>query len=180
MKEKIIQQTKNWLNNFVIHYNICPFAKKVYIQNQIGYTVGESENEETLLHQLAQEMRLLNRIPASEIDTSLFIIPNALTDFYDFLDFVELAELILAELNLEGVLQIATFHPKYQFAGTEKEDVENFTNRSPYPMLHLIREDSMEQALKNYPNPEEIPNRNIALMNKLGSIFLLELMKKHL
>ena len=167
--EIIIEKVKSWVNDFVIHYNVCPFAKKVFVQNRIQYSVSFSEKPEQVLQELLFEIQLLDRMGSEKLDTTLFILPKAFSDFGDYLDFIHISEGVLATLGFEGIFQIATFHPDYQFEGTQANHAENFTNRSPYPIIHLLREDSVEQAIEHYPNPEDIPEHNIAKMNELGT-----------
>lgn len=166
--KKVLIETQNWLEKAVIGLNLCPFAKSVYIKNQIRFKISGAQTEEELLEDLQVEMQLLSEADPEKLDTSLLIHPQVLTDFLRYNDFLELAERALLELQLDGILQIASFHPDYQFAGTEPEDITNFTNRSPYPMLHLLREDSVEKAVATYPNPEEIPEKNMQTLQKLG------------
>lgn len=166
--QKYIDKVQKWVESFIIELNICPFARKVSVQKRIRYAVQPSEDLDEVMKAFLNELQLLKRLPSQDTDTTLFIVPNALDDFEDFLSFVDVSEGFLTELGYDGVFQIATFHPKYQFAGTKTTDAENFTNRAPYPILHILREESMENALENYPNPEEIPNRNIQLMNEMG------------
>ena len=165
----MIQQTVNWINEFVIRHNLCPFAKKVMTQQQYSCVVNEATNEEILLFAFAKELKILENIEAKVVDTAFFIMPNAFEDFEDYLMFVDMANAVLVDLDLEGVFQLATFHPKYQFAATELNDAENFTNRSPYPMIHVLREESVENAVLNYPNVDDIPTNNIEKMKSLGS-----------
>ncbi|MGB0862761.1 MAG: DUF1415 domain-containing protein, partial [Saprospiraceae bacterium] len=163
-----IESVQKWVEQFIIQLNICPFARKVSVQKRIRYAVQPADDLDKVMEAFLNELQLLERLPSEDTDTTLFILPNALAEFEDFLSFVDVAEGFLAELGYEGIFQIATFHPNYQFAGTNETDAENFTNRAPFPILHILREKSMERALENYPNPEEIPNKNIALMNKMG------------
>jgi hypothetical protein len=166
--QKYIESVQKWVEGFIIKLNICPFARKVSTQSRIRYAVQPSEDLDKIMEAFLNELQLLEKLPSEDTDTTLFVVPNSLADFEDFLSFVDVAEGFLAELGYDGVFQIATFHPKYQFAQTKSSDAENFTNRAPYPILHILREESMENALENYPNPEEIPNRNIQLMNEMG------------
>ena len=165
--ENIIQATQKWVETIVIGMNLCPFAKREVVKNRVRYTVAESTAQEQLLMDLKIELELLNN--DSSIETTLLIHPSILQDFYDYNDFLELADSLLIDMELEGIYQIASFHPNYQFGGTNFDDAENYTNRSPYQMLHLIREASLEKAVANYPDPEDIPERNINLMNELGA-----------
>jgi len=168
-KEKYILKTRRWLANFVIGYNLCPFAKLPFQKDKIRYRVFEGEDLEQLALDLTDEILLLKGMPASEVETTLFIHPNILNDFYDYNDFLEIADNILLQTGMTGELQIASFHPDYQFAGTEHGDAENFTNRSPFPILHLLREESVEKATTFYPDVEEIPERNITQLKALGT-----------
>ena len=165
--ENIIQATQKWVETIVIGMNLCPFAKREVVKNRVRYTVAESTAQEQLLMDLKIELELLNN--DSSIETTLLIHPSILQDFYDYNDFLELADSLLIDMELEGIYQIASFHPNYQFCCTNFDDAENYTNRSPYQMLHLIREASLEKAVANYPDPEDIPERNINLMNELGA-----------
>lgn len=170
----IIRKTRLWLEQFVIGLGLCPFAKKPFELEQIRYVVLEGAEVDRLTKKLLDELHFLNRIEQKRIETTLIIISQQMQDFRDFNDYLAVVEDILLEMNLIGEIQVASFHPEYQFAGTTPEDAENYTNRSPYPMLHLLREESVERALKNYPDPEKIPQRNIEKMKKLG----LEKLKK--
>lgn len=166
--EEILTATKHWLERSVIGLNLCPFAKTVHVKNQIRYVVSRAKIPEALLADLLVELRALAAADPEEVDTTLLIHPEVLHDFLDYNDFLDIAEAAVAELGLEGVIQIASFHPEYQFAGTEPDDIENYTNRSPYPMLHLLREASVERAVAAFPDAAEIYERNIATMRRLG------------
>ena len=167
MKENtIIQQTKNWLSNVIIQHGICPFAKREYENNRIHYEIIESADLQTQLEQLILQCEALDN--DAEIETSLIIFPSALADFEDYLDALDIASELMEKQGYEGVYQLASFHPDYCFDGADKDDASNYTNRSPYPMFHILREASIEKALKNYPDPENIPQRNIELTRKLG------------
>ncbi len=164
--EEIIKPVQHWLATVVVGLNLCPFAKRVLVNNSIRFSVTEADSEALLLKALQTELKVLNR--DETIETTLLIHPWMLQDFYDYNQFLNTVDGLLVELDLEGIYQVASFHPDYQFAGTEADDVENYTNKSPYPMLHLIREESLEQAIENYPDPERIPERNITLLKSLG------------
>ena len=165
----IIQETQDWLIKAVIGLNLCPFAKAVHVKEQIKYVVSEATTMEQLLESLAQELEFLAEVSREKTDTTLLIHPNVLNDFLDYNDFLELADQLLEDLDLDGELQIASFHPQYQFAGTEIDDVTNFTNRSPYPTLHLLREDSIDEAVEAFPEAEAIFETNMQTMEKLGT-----------
>ncbi|MDX2464977.1 MAG: DUF1415 domain-containing protein [Porticoccus sp.] len=164
--EDIIRPVKKWVETLVVGLNLCPFAKRELLASRVRFKVSEAATEEQLLVDLQSELALLNR--DSTIETTLLIHPEVLQDFYDYNQFLNCAEGLLVELELEGIYQIASFHPEYQFGGTEPEDTENYTNRSPYPVLHLIREASLEQAVASHPSPDQIPEHNIALLNSMG------------
>lgn len=164
----VMKETQDWLIQAVIGLNLCPFAKAVHVKNQIRYCVSSAKTVEALLEELAKELEFLAESPRDKVDTTLLIHPEVLQDFLDYNDFLELADQLLEDLDLDGQLQIASFHPDYQFAGTDIDDITNFTNRSPYPTLHLIREDSIDEAVKAFPQAEAIFETNMATMEKLG------------
>ena len=166
--EQIIANTQRWIERAVIGLNLCPFAKAVHVKNQIRYVVSSATTPEALLQHLINELELLAETSAEKIDTTLLIHPQVLGDFLDYNDFLEVADETLEELDLAGELQIASMHPQYQFADTQPDDMENFTNRSPYPTLHLLREASVDKAVEAFPEAEQIFEKNIATMNKLG------------
>lgn len=165
--DKIIQFTQQWVESFVVELNLCPFAKRELINNRVRFSVTEAITEEQLLETLQIELELLNN--NTLIETTLLIHPRVLQDFYDYNQFLNFADNLLLEMELVGVYQIASFHPDYQFSDTNPEDVENYTNRSPFPMLHILREESLEKAIDNYPDVDQIPSRNIELINSLGA-----------
>ena len=165
--EKIILAVRNWVENLVVGLNLCPFAKRELVKNRVRFVTTAANNEEQLVLALQAELTLLNNDPS--IETTVLIHPEVLQDFYDYNDFLDVADAVLVEMELDGVYQIASFHPDYQFGGTGADDAENYTNRSPYPVLHLLREDSLEQVIADYPDVDDIPERNIALMNELGT-----------
>ncbi len=167
---------RKWLENMVIGLNLCPFAKSVYIKNQVRIVVYEGEEDE-LLGCIESELLYLQKTPDTEIDTTLVVVPHLLKDYYDFNDFLIYTDALIEEMGLEGEIQIADFHPYYQFAGTQKEDVENYTNRSPYPIFHLLRESSIDRAVEQFPDAAEIFERNISKMQTLGIEKLKTLLK---
>ena len=158
-----------WLERAVIGLNLCPFAKAVHAKGQVRIVVSDASTERALLEQLGEEMALLRDTPAEEIDTTLLVHPQVLQDFLDYNDFLDQADALLEAMELDGVLQVASFHPHYQFAGTEVDEAENLTNRAPHPILHLLREDSVERAVAAYPKPDAIIERNVATMRRLGA-----------
>ncbi|MGJ8561282.1 MAG: DUF1415 domain-containing protein [Litorimonas sp.] len=161
-----INQTKAWLSNVVIGHNLCPFAKREYDSGRIHYAVIKTADFSEQLEHILKHCAALDRDEARE--TSLLIFPTALSDFDDYLDLLDIATALLKEQGYEGVYQLASFHPDYQFADVPPNDPSHYTNRSPYPMVHLLREASLEAALANYPNPENIPVRNIRRTQDLG------------
>ena len=171
----IIDATQRWLSSFIIHHNICPFAQREQQRNSIRYHVSQATSLEQALETLMQECAQLDADP--ETATTLLIFSQGFGDFDDYLDLLTLAEQLMAEQGYEGIYQLASFHPDYCFADSDKGDAANYTNRSPYPMLHLIREAQLEQALAHYPNPEQIPERNIQLTRAMGSQALTTLLE---
>ena len=163
-----IADTRRWLERAVIGLNLCPFAKAVHARDQIRYVLSDADDPRDLLEQLGEELLLLRDTPADVVDTTLLIHPQVLQDFLDYNDFLDDADALLAQLGLEGVIQIASFHPHYQFAGTEPDDIGNYTNRSPYPTLHLLREDSVARAVEAFPDPDAIVDRNQRTLAELG------------
>jgi len=162
----IIKQTEAWLTSFIINYNICPFAKREHDRSSIRYAVFKQNQLEHCLESVIKECQTLDT--DKNIETTLLIFPNTFKCFDNYLDFISLAESLLIDQHYEGIYQLASFHPDYCFDGETLNDPANFTNRSPYPMVHLIRERSLEHALKSYPHPEKIPERNICLTRQLG------------
>lgn len=166
--EEIIAATQLWVERAVIGLNLCPFAKAVHVKKQIRYVVSSATTPEALLDELISELELLAECSAEKIDTTLLIHPHVLTDFLDYNDFLDVADASLDELDLAGELQIASMHPHYQFAETQPDDMENYTNRSPYPTLHLLRESSVDKAVAAFPEADRIFEKNIETMRKLG------------
>lgn len=164
--DTIITQTQCWLDTVIIKHNICPFAKKERDRGGIHFCIDESREVSQALENLIIECERLDQQP--ELETTLFILAQLGQDFDDYLDFLDIANQLLIEQDYEGVYQLASFHPDYRFEQSEQDDPADYTNRSPYPMLHLIRELSLENALANYPNPERIPERNIEYCRHLG------------
>ena len=164
----VIAATRNWLERAVIGLNLCPFAKAVHVKGQIRYVVSQARAPEELLSDFVRELRLLVAADPELCDTTLLIHPQALADFLDYNDFLDVADAAIEEAGLEGLLQVASFHPDYQFVGTEPDDIANYTNRSPYPTLHLLREASVDRAVAAYPQVEHIYENNIAALQRLG------------
>ena len=163
-----IADTRRWLDRAVIGLNLCPFAKAVVNKGQVRMVLSEARDEATLLAELGDELVRLRDAPAADVDTTLIVHPHVLGDFLDYNDFLDTADALVEELGLEGVLQVASFHPHYQFAGSEPDDIANHTNRSPWPTLHLLREDSVSRAVEAFPDPDEIVERNVQTLEKLG------------
>jgi len=172
-EQAAITQTQNWLKDIVIQLNFCPFAKREFISNSIRYRLVNDGSLEQQLVALAEECERLDKEPL--ISTSLIVCYNTkahenydVNAFQDYLWLVDLANAFLVDNGYEGVYQIASFHPEYVFADSHENEPSNYTNRSPYPILHILREEQLEQALENYPDPEEIPTKNIHLCNERG------------
>ncbi len=164
--ENVIAPVRRWVETLVVGLNLCPFAKRELVKNRVRFAVSEAISEDQLLDDLRFELALLTQDSMTE--TTLLIHPNVLQDFHNYNQFLNNVDGLLTQLRLNGIYQIASFHPNYQFGGTEANDVENYTNRSPYPVLHLIREHSLQRAIDDYPGSELIPERNIALLHSLG------------
>lgn len=165
---QVLADTRDWVEKAVIGLNLCPFAKSVEVHGRLRYVVSAATTPEALLQELARELLLLRRSDPEETETTLLIHPGVLTDFLDFNDFLDAADALVEDLELDGEMQVASFHPDYRFADTEADDPGNLTNRAPYPILHLLREDSVERAVAAYPQPDAIIERNIATMRELG------------
>ncbi len=165
---RVIAATRAWLEKAVIGLNLCPFARPAYAGDRIRYAVSAATSEQALLADLERELETLAEASPTGIETTLLIHPQVLGDFLDYNDFLEVAEAAIIALDLEGIIQVASFHPDYQFADTGADDISNFTNRSPYPTLHLLREDSIERAVASHPDTDAIYQRNIETMRKLG------------
>lgn len=167
-RDRIVADVRHWLTRAVIGLNLCPFAKSVHVKGQVRYVVSEARDEEALLDDLERELALLAEADPEQVDTTLLIVPQALADFLAYNDFLYFADRMLGSLRLEGTLQIASFHPQYQFEGTGPDDIENYTNRAPYPILHLLREDSIARAAEAFPEAEDIYERNMETLRSLG------------
>jgi hypothetical protein len=166
--DEIIDATRVWLERSVIGLNLCPFAESVYLGNRVRIRVSEQRSASALLEDFRAELVDLNAADPLVCETSLLIHPWVLGDFIEYNDFLDVCESAIAELGLEGVLQVASFHPRYQFADTQPQDIENYTNRSPFPMLHVLREASVERAIAAFPDPDQIYRRNIRTLQALG------------
>ena len=168
-EEQVIAATRHWIEKAVIGLNLCPFARAVWVKNQVRIVVSHARHIDGLLDDLDRELALLVATPPEQIDTTLIVHPTLFPDFEVFNDFLGVADEVVAEHDLEGVIQVASFHPQYQFEGTEPEDIENATNRSPFPTLHLLREDSVERAVASEGgDADAIVARNIETLRRLG------------
>ncbi len=163
-----IAETRLWLERAVIGLNLCPFAKAVVVKDQVRFVLSDAATPEALLEVLGEELLRLRDTAPSQIDTTLIVHPQVLGDFLEYNDFLDEADGLIEALELDGELQVASFHPEYQFAGTAPDDIGNYTNRAPYPTLHLLREDSVARAVDAYPEPDRIIDRNLATLEQLG------------
>jgi len=166
--EEVIAATREWIEKAVIGLNLCPFAKSVYVKNQVRIVVSDARHIDGFLEDLDRELDHLAEVDPEVTDTTLLIHPTLFPDFLDFNDVHQIADEAVAEHDLEGVIQIASFHPQYQFEGTEPDDITNYTNRAPFPTLHLIREESLDRAVEAFPDAEMIYERNMETLRKLG------------
>lgn len=169
-----IEATRLWVQRLVVDMNLCPFAKRELVKERVRFAITAATTEAQLLAALRAELERLQSDPS--VETTLLIHPQVLQDFRDYNQFLDAADGLLVDMQLDGIYQIASFHPHYQFAGTAADDAENYTNRTPYPLLHLLREDSLERAIASYPDVDGIPERNIALMQRLGHDALQQLL----
>lgn len=177
--QQVLDDTRRWIEKAVIGLNLCPFARSVYVKNQVRIVVSRARHVDAFLDELDRELELLANTPAEEIDTTLLVHPELFPDFFVFNDFLNVVDEVVAEHDLEGVIQVASFHPAFQFEGVEADDISNFTNRAPYPTLHLLREDSVERAVaSDGGNADEIVERNIRNLEALGRQGWVDLMSK--
>ena len=163
-----VAETRRWLQRAVIGLNLCPFAKAVHVRNQVRYVLSEATTPTDLLAELTRELEFLHAADPEMVETTLLIHPRVLGDFLDYNDFLDDADAAVEALGLEGEIQVASFHPDYVFAGSDEDDPANCTNRSPYPMLHLLREESVARAVDAFPDPDAIVERNIETLERLG------------
>ncbi|WP_144138047.1 DUF1415 domain-containing protein [Paraburkholderia sp. BCC1884] len=166
--DAVVAATRHWLTEAVIGLNLCPFAKAVHVKGQIRYAVSDAADMEGALTDLETELQMLIAADSEALDTTLLILPQALGDFLDYNDCLFFADRMLKQLRLEGIVQIASFHPRYQFEDSAPDDIENYTNRAPYPILHLLREDSIERAVQAFPDAEDIYERNQQTLRRIG------------
>ena len=173
--DAITAAVRRWVQSVVVELNLCPFAGRELREGRVRFALTPATTEAQLLERLQAELEWLDTNP--DIETTLLIHPRVLQDFADYNQFLDTADALLVAMGADGIYQIASFHPHYQFADTAADDVENYTNRSPYPMLHLLREQSLERAIAAYPDTQQIPLRNIALMKRLGIERLKQLLR---
>ena len=164
--DNIVKSVRQWVESLVVGLNLCPFAKRELVKSRVRFAVSEATTEEQLLLALQDELEILNE--DSSVETTLLIHAKVLQDFHDYNQFLGDADRLLVQMQLDGIYQIASFHPHYQFGGTAPDDVENYTNRSPYPLLHLIREESLTRVIADFPDVDQVPAHNIELMHRLG------------
>ncbi len=167
--EVVLAETRRWLSQVVIGLELCPFAKPVHVKEQIRYFVSAAETPEALLEDLLAELRALADADPEAVETTLLVHPRVLHDFLDYNDFLSVADVALEELELVGELQVASFHPAYQFAGNAVDDLANCVTRSPYPLLHLLREASVERGVAVFPDASQIVDKNIRTLRALGA-----------
>lgn len=165
---RVVDATRRWIERAVVGLNLCPFARPAFAEGRIRFAVTDATTPEALAEELARELEALAQADPAEVETTLLIHPRVLTDFLDFNDFLDVADAVVGELGLAGVIQVASFHPDYRFADTRPDDVENCTNRSPHPTLHLLREASIERAVASLADPAQIYERNIETLRRLG------------
>jgi len=166
---RIEAQTRAWVQSFVVDLDLCPFARQPFEAGRVTIRISDADSTETLLETLYTELVWLENQPQHDVETTLVVVPEMLADFADYNSFLALVDALLEQFGWDGRFQVASFHPHYQFAGTGPDDAENYTNRAPWPVLHLLREDSVEWAVTTHPDTQEIPERNIARMMEMGA-----------
>lgn len=167
-RNQVVRDMQTWLERAVIGLNLCPFAKSVHVKGQIRYVVSLASDRAAILEELKRELLKLEADDPAFIDTSLIMLPACFGNFFEFNDFLKQVERLVTNMKLDGVIQVASFHPLFQFAGTDSDDIGNFTNRAPYPTLHLLREASIDRAVEAFPQAEAIFSKNIETLRKLG------------
>jgi hypothetical protein len=165
---RAVDDTRRWLERAVVGLNLCPFAKAVLVKQQVHFCASEAQDAAGVLDDFARELDALVALPAQERDTTLLVLPHAFADFLDFHDLTQRAERLVRKRGLEGVVQVASFHPRFVFAGTGEDDITNYTNRSPWPTLHLLREESIDRAVAAFPDASAIYEANMATLRRLG------------
>lgn len=167
--KQIEASVRQWIDDMVVELGLCPFARHPVEAGKVRVVVSSAKDPETLLHELHRELSLLDRQSEQVLETTLIAIDGLLEDFHDYNDFLDLCDALLEQFDWLGTYQLASFHPQYQFAGTQPDDAENYSNRSPWPLLHLLRESSVERAIAAYPDTDDIPRRNTELMQTMGT-----------
>jgi len=180
MTDEVLSRTRQWLEEIVIGLNFCPFASSPFLAKQVRFWVSDARDADAVVSDALREAMLLLDSSADEIATSLLICPHVLENFDDYLDSLSMIEALLAEAGTEGLLQIASFHPRYRFEGEDEAALSHFTNRSPYPIFHFLRESQVQEAVDSHPDTESIPNTNIARLNELGAEDVVKRWKKFL
>ena len=175
--QSAIKLSKAWVEQVVVQHQLCPFAKHPFQNRQIRFVEVQEVDIVAIIDQFEKEVKILLAAKASEIETTLLIVSKALSNFLEYLDFLQYLESLIMENNWEGIIQVASFHPAYQFAGTEAEAAENYTNRSPFPMIHLLREESVEKAALSHPDIDSVPVRNIAYMEEKGRNYWVQILE---
>jgi hypothetical protein len=175
--EQVISRTRHWVDMVVVGLNLCPFARRELMNNRLHFAVSDAVTQEQLLMDLHQT--LIEMSSTDTIETTLLIHPDVLEDFDDYNQFLDYADALISDMQLEGIFQVASFHPHYQFAGTQPQDARNYSNRSPFPMLHILREASVEKAVAGYPDADLIPEHNQALLESLGNAHLQHMLDGH-
>ena len=165
---EVEKQIRDWLYNFVIDLNLCPFARSVISDKSMRIAVYQFSDLKNIIDSFLYELNLIQSADQLEVSTTLMVLPNSLSEFEKYLSFIDLAEELMAKVGLEGVIQLASFHPKYQFEGESADSVSHFTNRSPYPVVHFLREDMVTRAINNFDNPESISVKNIRTLEVMG------------
>jgi hypothetical protein len=168
MSTIVEQHIRDWLQTFIVELNLCPFARPVVASDTLRIAISESDDLNQLNNAFLSELDLIQQSSASEIATTLLVMPNALANFDEYLMFIDNAEALIEQLGLDGTIQLASFHPEYLFDGEAEDSASHFSNRSPYPVIHFLREDMLSDALEEFPNPEQIPLRNISTLEKIG------------
>ncbi|MET0103503.1 MAG: DUF1415 domain-containing protein [Sedimenticola sp.] len=167
-EQQVVAATEQWIREVVVELNLCPFAEPVVSSGRISYAVSDAGDEEEIFRDLLQALDHFQQQDEQAVATGFFILSRGLDDFQQYNEFLDLVDGLLEESGLQGVIQIAGFHPRYLFEGSDEKDPANYTNRSPYPMFHLIREDDLESAVASHPDPASIPERNIRLLRDMG------------
>lgn len=167
-REVFVRDTQRWLERAVIGLNLCPFAKAPHVKGLVHYAVSDAQDSREALDDVAKELDAIAAVDASVRETTLLVVPHCLSDFLEFNEWMAKAERLVRKRRLEGVIQLASFHPQFQFEGTEPDDITNYTNRSPWPIVHLLREESIDRAVESFPEAEAIYEANMATLERIG------------